>query len=62
MPAWVKCTNMSNDEVYLNIAAAMMITPLATGLTRVTFRHAGKDFIDVKESPAALIAAVNGPD
>jgi hypothetical protein len=34
-----------------------MITPLATGLSRVTFRQAEKDFVDVKESPADLIAA-----
>jgi hypothetical protein len=56
MPAWVKCTNMSNEEVYLNIAAAIMITPLATGLTRITFRQPEKDFVDVKESPAELLA------
>jgi len=57
MPAWIKCTNMFDDVIYLNITDAMMITPLATGLSRVTFRQAEKDFVDVKESPTDLIAA-----
>jgi hypothetical protein len=57
MPAWIKCTNMFDGVIYLNIADAMMITPLATGLSRVTFRQAEKDFVDVKESPTDLIAA-----
>ena len=57
MTAWIKCTNMFDEVIYLNIASAMMITPLATGLSRVTFRQIEKEFIDVKDSPADLIAA-----
>ena len=34
-----------------------MITPLAIGLSRVTFRQAEKDFVDVKESAADMVAA-----
>jgi hypothetical protein len=57
MPAWIKCTNMFDEVVYLNMSDAMMITPLATGLSRITFRQAEKDFVDVKESAADLINA-----
>jgi hypothetical protein len=57
MPAWVKCKNTNDEDVYLNMSAATVISPLTTGLTRVMFREAQKGFVDVKESPEALIAA-----
>jgi|RhiMethySRZTD1v2_1073278.scaffolds.fasta_scaffold1150316_2 hypothetical protein len=57
MSAWIKCTTMFDEVVYLNMADARIISPLATGLSRVTFRQADKDFVDVKESATDLIAA-----
>ena len=51
---WVKCTDLRGEAVYLNVGAARMMTPLAPGLTRVTFRITEKEFVDVQETPEQL--------
>ena len=56
MSAWIKCTTMFDEIVYLNMADARIITPLATGLSRVTFRQARRTS-STWESATDLIAA-----
>ncbi len=58
MAAWVKCTDVQNRTIFLNLDAAISIAPLErTGLTRIAFVGAEKDTAEVKETPEYLLKA-----
>ena len=61
MAAWVKCRDVSDRTIFLNLDHAISIVPLErTGLTRVAFIGAEKDTVEVKETPDYLINAADG--
>ena len=61
MAAWVKCRDVSDRTIFLNLDHAISIAPLErTGLTRVAFIGAEKDTVEVKETPDYLIKAADG--
>jgi len=56
MAAWVKCTDVQERTIFLNLDNAISIVALArTGLTKVAFIGAEKDTVEVKETPDYLI-------
>jgi len=56
MAAWVKCKDSQERTIFLNLDAAVSMTPLErTGLTRIAFVGAEKDTVEVKETPDYLI-------
>jgi hypothetical protein len=56
MAVWVKCTDVSDRTIFLNLDHAISIFPLErTGLTRVAFIGSEKDTVEVKETPVYLI-------
>jgi hypothetical protein len=61
MAAWVKCTDVSDRTIFLNLDHAISMVPLErTGLTRVAFIGAEKDTVEVKETPDHLIKIAEG--
>ncbi len=61
MAVWVKCTDVSDRTIFLNLEHAISMVPLErTRLTRVTFIGAEKDTVEVKETPEHLIAIIAG--
>jgi len=59
MAVWVKCTDVSDRTIFLNLEHAISMVPLErTQLTRVTFIGAEKDTVEVKETPGYLIKIV----
>jgi len=61
MAAWVKCRDVSDRTIFLNLDHAISIVPLErTSLTRVAFIGAEKDTVEVKESPDYLIKIAEG--
>jgi hypothetical protein len=58
MAAWVKCTDVQDRTIFLNLDSAISIVGLErTGLTRIAFIGAEKDTVEVKETPEYLINA-----
>jgi len=56
MAAWVKCTDVQERTIFLNLDNAISIVALArTGLTKVAFIGAEKDTVEVKETPDYMI-------
>ena len=61
MAVWVKCTDVSDRTIFLNLEHAISMVPLErTRLTRVAFIGAEKDTVEVKETPDYLIKIVEG--
>jgi len=61
MAAWVKCTDVSDRTIFLNLEHAISMFPLErTRLTRVAFIGAEKDTVEVKETPDYLIKIIEG--
>lgn len=60
MAAWVKCTDVRELTIYINLDAAISIVPIErTGLTRISFAGAEKDTVEVKETPDHLMSAAD---
>jgi hypothetical protein len=60
MTAWVKCTDSQERTIFVNLDAAISMSPLErTGLTRITFVGAEKDTVEVKEMPDFLIKSAD---
>ena len=56
MATWVKCRDVTDRTVFLNLDHAISMVPLErTNLTRVAFIGAEKDTVEVKETPDYLI-------
>lgn len=56
MAAWVKCTDVQERTIFLNLDNAISIVEIErTGLTKVAFIGAEKDTVEVKETPDYLI-------
>jgi len=56
MAAWVKCTDVQERTIFLNLDNAISIVALErTGLTKVAFIGAEKDTVEVKETPDYLM-------
>ena len=56
MAAWVKCTDVQERTIFLNLDNAISIVALErTGLTKVAFVGAEKDTVEVKETPDYLM-------
>jgi len=56
MAAWVKCTDVQERTIFLNLDNAISIAAVErTGLTKVAFIGAEKDTVEVKETPDYLI-------
>ena len=61
MAAWVKCMDVSDRAIFLNLDHAISIVPLErTGLTRVAFVGSEKDTVEVKETPDYLLKIADG--
>jgi len=61
MAVWVKCTDVSDRTIFLNLEHAISMVPLErTRLTRLAFVGAEKDTVEVKETPDYLIKIVEG--
>ena len=56
MAAWVKCTDVRERTIFLNLDNAISIVEIErTGLTKVAFIGAEKDTVEVKETPDYLM-------
>ena len=61
MAAWVKCRDVTDRTVFLNLDHAISIVPIErTNLTKVAFIGAEKDTVEVKETPDYLINVAGG--
>lgn len=61
MAVWVKCTDVSDRTIFLNLEHAISMVPLErTRLTKLAFIGAEKDTVEVKETPDYLIKIVEG--
>lgn len=56
MSKWIKLTNLNGQPIYVNIEAAVSVTALSRSSSRVAFSGSAKDFVDVKETPEAILA------
>jgi hypothetical protein len=56
MSKWIKLTRLDGQAIYLNIEAAVSVTALSPSSSRVAFSGSAKDFVDVKETPEAILA------
>jgi hypothetical protein len=56
MSKWIKLTRLDSQPIYVNIEAAVSVTALSQSSSRVAFSGSAKDFVDVKETPEAILA------
>jgi hypothetical protein len=56
MSKWIKLTRFDGGPIYVNIEAAVSVTALSPSSSRVAFSGSTKDFVDVKETPEAILA------
>ena len=56
MSKWIKLTRPDGQPIYVNIEAAVSVTALSPSSSRVAFSGSAKDFVDVKETPEAILA------
>jgi hypothetical protein len=55
MSKWIKLTKLDGQPIYVNIEAAAWVVALGPVSSRLGFSGSQKDFVDVKETPDAIL-------